>query len=127
MPEELNEITIFRKFTEEFQEPTQAEIEHVVQELARRKDQVNYLLKKHPEARNHDLILQWLWLQIFGDFKIPHLQWEKIYEFSGALEGVRRTRQKIQNEEGRLLPTDPKVREIRRRRSKAYRKAVKRV
>ena len=125
--EELDKITVFRAFIEEFEEPSQEEIDRIVQELKRRKDQVNYLLQKYPDARSHDFLLQWLWLQIFGKFKIPQIHWEVICKFSGALEGVRRARQKIQNEEGRLLPLDPKIREMRRRRSEAYRKAVKRV
>lgn len=125
--EELDKIEVFRKFASEFESPTQEEIDHIVQELTHRKDQVTYLLEKYPQARNHDFLLQWTWLQIFGKFKIPQVQWEVICKFSGALEGVRRARQKIQNEEHRFLPTDPKIREMRRRRSEAYRKAVKRV
>jgi len=125
--EELDKIAVFRAFTEEFEEPSEEEIDHIVRELTRRKDQVAYLLEKYPDARNHDFLLTFLWLRIFGNFKIPQVQWEIICKFSGALEGVRRTRQKIQNEQHRFPPTDKRIREARRRRSEAYRKAVKRV
>lgn len=125
--EELNKIEVFRAFTREFEEPSEEEVDRIVQELKSRKDQVTYLLQKYPDARNHDFLLEWLWLQIFGRFRIPRIHWEVICKFSGALESVRRARQKLQNEEHRFLPTDPKIREIRRRRSKAYRKTIKKV
>lgn len=125
--DDLDRIEIFRKFASEFEEPSEEEIDRIVQELTRRKDQVAYLLEKYPQARNHDFLLTFLWLRIFGNFKIPQVQWEVICKFSGALEGVRRTRQKLQNEQNLFLPTDKRIREARQRRSRAYKKAVVKV
>ena len=121
---ELDKITLIRKFTSEFEEPSQEEVDHIIGQLTQRKQQVEYLLKTYPQARNHDFLLTFLWLRIFAKVNIPQIHWEVICQFSGALESVRRVRQKIQNEEHHFLPTDPTVLEKRSRRSKAYRKAV---
>lgn len=125
--EKLQELKRFQAFAETFEEPSQEEIDNLVQKLKRKKDQVKYLLKTYPETRSNDLSLQLAWLHIFGKIKLPKIQQQIICKFSGALESVRRTRQKIQNDEGLYLPLDPKIREMRRRRSQAYRKAITKV
>lgn len=52
---------------------------------------------------------------------IPFDLWDKF----PAFETVKRVRAKIQNEEGKFLPTDPGVIEKRRSREKAVKRWVK--
>ena len=37
------------------------------------KNQVEEILQEHPEARNNDFLLFWLWLQRFGGLTLPNL------------------------------------------------------
>ena len=114
---------MFRAYAEAY---TPAE-EQLLNQYRTAKQQVLHLLKNQPQARNNDFYLQWLWLRTFAKVNLPWLQWERFLKYSGKLETVRRVRQKIQNEEGRFLPTDPKIREIRQKRSEAVRKTIKKV
>jgi hypothetical protein len=102
--------------------------EQIIAELTTMKKQVAFLLERHPSSRNCDFYLQLLYLKIFGGLdNLPYIEWEKIKHLSGKLDTVTRIRRVIQNQEGRLLPTDPEVLKRRRRRAKAFRKAVKRL
>jgi len=101
--------------------------ERLIQELKRTKEQVEYLLERYENTRNNDFYLQLLWLKIFGGVKnMPWINWEQIKKLSGKLQTVARVRRKIQNEEGKYLPTDPEVLARRQRRERAYRKIIKR-
>jgi len=121
--EDLENLEIIRAAAEAY---TAAE-ENLLKQLKTVKQQVLYLLKTQPQARNNDFYLDWLWLRTFANVNVPWLQWEKFLKCSGKLETVRRVRQKIQNEERRFLPTDPKVREARQKKSEAMRKIIKKL
>lgn len=101
--------------------------EKILAELTKTKDQVKYLLERYPPSRNNDFYLQILYLRIFGKLPLPWLDWEKITDFSGKLESIRRVRAKIQNEDGLFLPTDPRILEKRQKRAKAYRKVITKI
>lgn len=95
-------------------------------EVLKTKDQVLDLLERYPSARNNDFYLQWLWLRHYGRIPdLPFIEWEQIKHFAGRLETVRRVRQKIQNTEGRFLPTDPDIIKRRRLRSHSFREAIR--
>jgi hypothetical protein len=89
---------------------------------------VEYILDKHPNARNSDLYLSILALRYctpLGKY-ISVIPYELIREYDGILEAIRRTRQKL-NEMGLYLPTDPVVLEKRTMKSKKMKRAVKAV
>lgn len=77
-----------------------------------------HFLAKYDDLRNNDISLQ---LAIIRH-KYPHAVWNSKwveYVATWALQkvtqdNVKRVRAKIQNEEGKYLPTDPKVRKARR-------------
>lgn len=98
----------------------------LIRELTRTVDQVLFLLEEYPSTRNNDFYLQWMWLKVFGKINLPFIDWESIKANTGKLETVSRVRRKIQNEQGRFLPTDNVVL-ARRRKSKVFRKAIKKV
>jgi hypothetical protein len=85
------------------------------------KGEVRDLLRRFPDARNNDFYLQWLYLQYYCGIDLPFLNWEKLEEISGRLETVRRVRQKIQNDDGEFLPTDPLILARRIAKMKKYR------
>jgi len=98
----------------------------LVEELVKIKQQVEHLLEKHPDARNNDFYLSVLWLREFGGLSqyISFIPYDLIRSLSGKTESVSRARRKIQNEDHRYLPTDPKVLAKRRQREEDYRKGI---
>jgi len=90
------------------------------------KERVEYILEKHPNARNSDLYLIILYLRYFTELGkyIRYIPYEVIKQYDGITETIRRMRQKIQ-EEGRYLPTDPEVLRRRRKLYELYRRAIK--
>lgn len=94
--------------------------------MKEKKEQVLYLLEKYPAARDNDFYLQLMWLRTFGDLKtkLPFIEWEDIKKVGGQLESVRRSRQKIQNEDKLFLPS-VEVLEKRKKRAVAFRKQIK--
>jgi len=121
--EELENLETIRAYANAYT-PDQ---ESLLRELKTVKAQVLYLLKKETQARNNDFYLDWLWLRTFAKVNVPWLEWEKFLQVSGSLESVRRVRQKIQNEDKQFLPTDPKIREMRQKRSETMRKIIRKV
>ena len=105
---------------------SEAEVKRLAADLKQKKQQVAYILRKYPDARNSDFVLTWLWLQIFPKVDTPKLPYETVRDLCGSLETVRRARQKL-NEKGEYLPTDPEVLKKRRRKEKHMRKAIKQV
>jgi len=101
-------------------------IEYLRQKLRTVKERVEYILEKHPNARNSDLYLIILYLRYFTELGkyIKYIPYEVIKQYDGITETIRRMRQKIQ-EEGRYLPTDPKVLKRRRKLYELYRRAIK--
>jgi len=98
----------------------------VKEHLVKVKDKVKYILEKYPEARNDD---RYLWLMYVREFEpelskyiryIPY----NVLKNTISFETLRRTRQKIQNEEGLYLPTDPSVIKRRRRMESAMRRVI---
>jgi hypothetical protein len=80
--------------------------ETILSDFKTKKQQVEFLLDKYPATRDNDFYLQYMWLKIFGNLKLPYIDWNDIRMISGTLETVSRVRRKIQNEEGRYLPSD---------------------
>ena len=100
----------------------------MIMQLTQRKQQVEYLLEKYPNTRNNDFYLQLLWLKNFGGLsEIPYISWHKIKDIGGKLESVRRVRQKIQNEDGNFLPTNPRILKLRQRKQERWRESIKRI
>jgi hypothetical protein len=71
-----------------------------------KKEEVEYLLEKFPQTRENDFYLQYLWLKVFGKLNLPFIEWNTIKDISGKLETVSRVRRKIQNEDGKYLPSN---------------------
>jgi hypothetical protein len=100
----------------------------VREELFQMREQVLSLLDRYPQTRNNDFYLQWLWLRSYGGLTdLPFLEWDEIRHLSGKFETIRRVRQKVQNEEGKFLPTDPNVGRRRRIRELEIRKSITRI
>ena len=98
----------------------------IVKNLQTVKAQVQELLERYPETRNDDFYLSYLWLKYYQKLPLPFLPFRDITGVGGRLESVRRTRQIIQNEEHRFLPTDPRVLESRRNKAEIYRRRLSR-
>jgi hypothetical protein len=73
------------------------------------KDRVERLLELHPEARNNDLLLQWIYCFEYLKLDMPILPKKLLSEQPSLMESIRRVRQKIQNEEKLYPPTDLSV------------------
>lgn len=100
-------------------------LDKFVKHLKTRKEQVEYLLEKYPNARNNDFYLLLLWLRHFGDLNIPWIEYRDIRKLSGSLETVRRVRQVIQNVDGHFVPTDEEVLRKRRTKERLMRRGIK--
>ena len=100
--------------------------ERLLQEFRTIKQQVEYLLENYPSTRNNDFYLLWLWLKIFKGLPLPWLDW-KVFRDIPSISTVSRVRRKIQNEEGRFLPTDPEVLRERGWREEAIRRIIRKV
>ena len=89
------------------------------------KERVEYILENYPEARNDDFYLYILYVRLFEPELSQYIDYipYNIIKRSTRFESVRRARQKIQ-EEGRYLPTDPKILRKRGRLAEAYRKVM---
>lgn len=77
---------------------------------------VKGLLEKEELCRNDDKYLTFRVMQHFTKIYIPFEDFKKI----PAFETIKRCRAKIQNDEGKLLPTIDKVRFRRRQRQHAF-------
>lgn len=99
----------------------------VVRELRRKKEQVEHILRNYPNSRDNDFYLVILWLKLFGGLSdyIGYIPYELIRELSGVMT-LRRMRQKIQNDDGKYLPSDP-VRLARRDRARNIRRGIGRI
>jgi hypothetical protein len=82
------------------------EKEKILSDFVSKKQQVEYILMHFPEARSNDFYLQYLWLKVFGKLNLPFIEWNTIKDISGKLETVSRVRRKIQNEDGKYLPSN---------------------
>ena len=99
--------------------------ENLREKLKTVKERVEWLLANYPEARNDDFYLYILYVRHFEpelSQYIDYIPFELIKK-STRFETIRRCRQKIQ-EEGRYLPTDPKVLRKRRKLAEAYRQVI---
>jgi len=90
------------------------------QKLRTVKDRVEFLLQKYPPTRNNDFYLTLLYLKYFDNIPLPYIEWDHIVKATTP-ETVSRCRRKIQNDENRFLPTDPKVRRQRKIAEEIYR------
>ena len=101
---------------------TKAVYVSTITEFKNIKDLVEKILAQDERARNDD---KWLTYRVFNEIARQHGTFVyipfKLWEILPAFETVKRVRAKIQNEEGRYIPTDPEVLKKRRIRSKAIR------
>ena len=102
--------------------------QRLLERLKTVKDRVEYLLEVYPESRNADFYLWLLYVRTFDKNLSNYIKFipYRLIKNAVKFETISRVRRKIQ-EEGRLLPTDPKVLEKRRRLSKIYRRVIPRV
>jgi hypothetical protein len=121
--EDLDPIDI-QRFMSEFHD-SEDEVRRLIADLKQKKNQVALILEKYPKTRNSDFLLTWTWLRLCPKVDVPKLPYKTVRDLCGALETVRRVRQKL-NEECRYLPTDPVVLKKRRRKAEHMRKATKR-
>ncbi len=82
---------------------------------------VRKILEKYPETRNNDLLLILCYLRYVVHLKCygsekPHRLWiqDKDVNSIKSLDGIKRVRQKIQNEYHKFMPTDPEIRKRRK-------------
>jgi len=79
------------------------------------------ILRKYPETRNNDLLLQWIYLQENFGLKLPPLSSQHLKD-GGIMGTISRCRRTIQNEREILLPTSPSVRRRRRIKEEVFKK-----
>ena len=77
--------------------------------LNRVQDKVERLLRMHPDTRNNDLYLQWLYLMEYERIPLPVLPYKRLLELSSIMESIRRCRQKLQNDMKMYPPTSEEV------------------
>ena len=87
----------------------QAITDNVRTSLKTQYEQIEWLLKTDERCRNDDKWLTWRLMKFYTNIYIPFEDFEKIPAFANS----QKIRQKIQNKEGKYLPTDPEV--IKRR------------
>lgn len=105
------------------------EYDAVLGDLRSLKDRAYYVLEKFPETANDDELLYFRLAEEFLGVEIPSAIFESYIRpiiQSFDFGSIRRIRQAAQ-ERGLFLPTDPKVAEKRRRRSRVYPEALKEV
>ena len=102
------------------------EVERLVERLKTVKERVEYILKNYPDTRNNDLYLWLIYVRLFDKELSKYIRFipYDVLEKAQSFETLRRCRQKLQ-EEGKYLPTDPKVARRRRRLAKVFKKAIK--
>ena len=82
---------------------------------------IEELLEEDERCRNDDKWLTYRVMRYYTKIYIPFADFEKMTAF----ETIKRCRAKIQNNEGRFLPTSEKVKEKRRQREVQIKKFVK--
>ena len=97
----------------------------ILDEFKTVKARVEYILRKYPEARNDDRYLWLMYVREFDDLGkyisyVPYGVLKKAVSF-GTLVRVRR---KLQNDEGKYLPTDPDVIRKRSKRQRIIREVI---
>jgi len=104
------------------------EEEELLERLKTVKERVEYILEHYPETRNNDLYLWLIYVRLFDKELSKYIKFipYEVLKRATHFETIRRTRQKIQ-EEGRYLPTDPKVLRRRRRLAEKFRRVVTRL
>jgi len=95
-------------------------------ELKTVKDRVMYILSKYPETRNNDLYLWLIYVRTFEPELSKYIKFipYDVLKKAVSFETIRRVRQKIQNEMGMYLPTDPQVLRKRMRKAEAMRRVI---
>ena len=97
-----------------------------MEELKGRAQKVFKIMERHEQSRNNDWTLMAHYINTYyprltttidGDIAIKLKDLKKLPSW----QSIRLSRQIIQNEHGKLLPTDPKVRKIRKIKEKDIR------
>src|SRR2546422_11539300 len=80
---------------------------------------VRQILKDHSSARNNDAVLSWIYLREYHKIALPWESFEKLQTLD--FDSIARSRRYWQNRRHVFMPTDPRVREARQRKSAAMR------
>lgn len=101
------------------------DLQTLYRKLKTTKERVEWLLQRFPETRNDDFYLYLLYIRYFCPELSNYIKFipYDLVKKAPRPETIRRVRQKIQ-EEGRLLPTDPKVLKKRKKLARLYRKVI---
>src|SRR6266566_5512934 len=78
---------------------------------------VRQILKDHPDARNNDGVLCWLYTRTYHKIDLPWIDFKTLTTLD--FDSIARSRRYWQNRRRQFLPTDPRVREARQRKSQA--------
>ena len=102
-----------------------SEEENLAEKLKTIKDRVEWILQRHPEARNDDFYLYLLYVRYFEPKLSGYIKFIpfNLVKSATRFETIRRCRQKLQ-EQGLYLPTDPKVLRKRRKLAEIYRRVM---
>lgn len=105
------------------------EVEELANKLKTVKERVEFVLRNYPETRNDDFYLWLIYVRLFCKELAKYISYipYEVLKKAPKFETIRRVRQKIQNEEHKYLPTNPKVLKKRRLLEKTWRKAIVRV
>lgn len=87
------------------------------------KEKVRAILELNEEARNSDGYLEWLYGRWHVGLDLPYLDFVKLRTLN--FDSLTRARRYWQNQRGLFPPTDPRVREARRRKSQAMKKVFR--
>jgi len=99
--------------------------EKILENLRTAKERVEYILEHFPETRNNDLYLWIIYVRLFCPELSKYIKFIPfdIFKKAPSYETIVRVRRKL-NENGKYLPTDPKVAKRRRKLANIYRTVI---
>ena len=99
--------------------------EKILETLRTAKERVEYILEHYPETRNNDLYLWIIYVRLFCPELSKYIKFIPfdIFKKAPSYETIVRVRRKL-NENGKYLPTDPKVAKRRRKLANIYRTVI---
>ena len=96
-----------------------------MKQLKEYKPRVYGILEKYPETRDCDKVLTAKYIELFHSellletsrgLSLPLINWTKL----PPLDTILRNRRVIQNQEGKFLPSDPKIAKMRKQKELDY-------
>jgi hypothetical protein len=92
---------------------------NLLKDFKHKSDKVEFILEHFPEARNNDNYLIYMYWKL-----VDRCETLDDVLYATAPEVIRRARQKIQNEKGKYVPTDPEVCRKRKIAEKGFREGI---